>query len=408
MSDLLTLSEMESEDSELIPEIVAIDTRLSISASVEKLIPLFAAVVAIAPTKEIIPGTSYVMLEAVDATATSLSYVRASATDGDRSVAVIEDAVTVHLAGGVLMPGKKILDILKLVSTEKVRIDVLGSAVMIRAGRAQWSVQTPKITSLPPFADVQGVELHTVDRKEFLSALETVQKSAAKSSARMALMQAELKQSKLTTCDGARVHRVLLEDVPKSINTTLPMNLIEAAIRELNNIEDEKFLFGANKSTVVFHLGRKVLMGQKLTLAYPDVDHLSLEPALMNTEELTVDPKELAATIKRVRINADPEFMAVILNLRQIKGAWNLVISARDKNNNASQEVMPVKYVGPATEKEIVVNHKFLTEFLECIHENEITLKLGQSTKTKQAPVLAQSGNFTGVLNPMAPNLVKV
>lgn len=407
MADLQALAEMESDDSELIPEIVALDARLSISAEVEKLIPLFAAVAAIAPAKEIIPGTSYVMLEGVDATATSVSYVRASATDGDRSLAVIEDSVTVHLAGAVLMPGKKILDILRLINADKVRIDVLGSAVMIRAGRAQWSVQTPKINNLPPFADVSNVELHPVDRKDFITALETVQKSAAKSSARMSLMQAELKQSKLTTCDGSRVHRVQLSDIPKAIHTTIPMNLLDSAIRELRTLEDDTFLFGANKSTVVFHMGRNVLMGQKLTLEYPNVDHLMLEPAMLNSEELTLDPKELAATVKRVRINADPEFMAIILTVRQIKGVWNVVISARDKNGNASQEVMPVSYVGPDSEKEIVVNHKFLTEFLDCIHVDEITFKLGHSTKNKQAPVLASSGNFTGVLMPMAANLIK-
>ena len=55
MTDLLALAEMESDDTELVPEIFPVDARLSISARANVLQALFASANDVTPAKEVIP-----------------------------------------------------------------------------------------------------------------------------------------------------------------------------------------------------------------------------------------------------------------------------------------------------------------------------------------------------------------
>lgn len=408
MIDLLELSEMEHEDQEMVPEILPVDARLSIQGSAKSLSSLFQSALDVAPLKEIIPNTGYLLLEGVDQTDSHSSHVKVSATDGERSITLLSSDLSVKLSGSVLVPGKRILDILRLIGENSVRIDVLGTTATLRSGRAVWTVSTPPTNSyLPNFSNVDDIELHSLDAKTLLHALELVYPATSKSAARQSLMQVSVSKGSLTSCDGVRAHKVKVEGLPKGVNTTLPLRFVESAIKELRSSGVETVEFGTDHSAVVLHFGSNILMSQRLNFQYPDVEHLMLGPALSNDETLTVNIAELVETVKRVRVNADPEFYALFLSLRQTKGVWSLTVRARDKEGNTSQETIPVAFEGSSIARDIVVNHRYFLEFLACVGTEEVELKLGESTKTKQAPIYVSNDSFTGSLMLMSPNFVK-
>lgn len=409
MINLLELSEMEHEEQEMVPEILPVDARLSIHGSAKALATLFQSALSIAPAKEIIPNTGYILLEGVEQTEAHASHVKVSATDGERSITLLDSSFSVRLSGAVLVPGSRILDILRMLGEAIVRIDVLGATATLRSGRAVWTISTPPTDAyFPAFSDVDSLELHSLKSEDLLKALELVYPATAKTASRQSLMQVNVSKGSLVACDSVRAHKVGVEGLPKDVNTTLPLKFVESAIKELRATDAEYVEFGTDHSAVVLHFGSNILMSQRLNFQYPDVEHLMLGPALQNDEKLTVQVSELEETIKRVRINADPEYFAIFLSLRQSKGQWSLTVRARDKQGNTSQETMPVEFSGTSLARDIVVNHRYLLDFLSCIGEPEADLMLGESTKTKQAPIYVSNSQFTGSLMLMSPNFVKV
>lgn len=403
MSDLLDLVEMESDDEELVPEIFPVDARLSLSARASVLQALFASANDVTPLREVITNTSFVMLEAFE----ERKQIEVSATDGERAITVTGPAI-VRLAGSSLLPGKRMLDILKLAPEDTVRIDVLGQTATVRSGRAVWTVQTPPTEAkLPVFETDAEAEWFDVPKDELLRAFTQVLPAVSHSTARQSLMQAELAVNYITACDGVRAHKVHIPSISELFHTTFPLKFIESAVKELRATHHETAYLWSNHNTVGLRLGQDKLLAQRLNFAFPAVNHLVLGPALMNEEKLNVDLYELTSVIKRVRVNADPEYSALTLSVRKTKGEWELVVRSRDKAGNASQETIPAEYVGPAASKDLTINHRYFLEFLNCLSGPEVELRLGESTKTKQAPIYHQTDAFVGSLMVMAPNVIK-
>ena len=398
MTDLLALSEREDD---LVPEILPVDARLSFTAQSHSLVALLTSAVDVTPTKEIIPNTTYVLLEAYD----ERNEIEISATDGERAITVVAPAI-VRMSGSTLVPGKRMLDILKLAG-DTVRIDVIGLTATIRSGRAVWSVTTPAVDATLPVFPAVDVQWWPVPRPELLHALELALPAVARSTARQSLMQAEISKSSILSCDGVRAHKVVIPGLAKDFKTTVPLRFIESAIKELRGSLHETAYLWTDHSTVALALGKNRLYSQRLNFDFPAVNHLMLGPALQNEEKLSVSREELVGAVRRVRVNADPEYSAIFLSIRQVKGQWGLIVSARDKSGNASQETISASYEGPASSKDIALNHRYLLEFLSCMPNSTIELRLGESTKTKQAPIYYESEEFVGSLMVMAPNFVR-
>jgi len=226
MPDLSELVEMEHEDSEFVPEILPVDARLSIKASVSKLLALFSRAAAVLPQREVIPGTAHALLEAVQTTNTQAAHLRITASDGDQTVSVVVDDISVLMAGAVLVPAKRISDILKLAPSATAKIEVIGTAAIIRSGRAQWTVQIPVGDSLSTLLDVSGIELQTVAIGPFVNAL-SIARKAASTSARLALSQVQVRNQTVTGCDGGRLHRADLGVVATTTDVSIPLKVTD-------------------------------------------------------------------------------------------------------------------------------------------------------------------------------------
>lgn len=406
--NLLELSEMENPDEELVPEILPVDARLSIEGAASSLEKILQSALEIVPSKEVIPNTSYVELSAHASTSSTVSYVKATATDGERTISMLDDAISVRLAGSALIPGRRVQSILKLLGGSRIRLDIIGTTAIIRAGRAVWNVTTPPANSaLPEFSDASDISLYGVSTKDLLRALLVVYPAVAKTSARQSLMQARVGEGSVISCDGVRAHKSPIPGIPDTLRTTLPLRFIESAIKELRATDQETVEFGSDSKTVVLNFGRNSLISQRLNYEYPDVERLFLAPALTNEDTLRIDVAELKATVKRVRVNSDPDYFSIILALRKQGQQWTITVQSRDANKNSSSETIPaVGFEGREEPRDIVVNHKYLLDLLDCL-EGEIDFKIGETSKKKQSPVYVDTELFTGSLMQMALNFVK-
>jgi DNA polymerase III sliding clamp (beta) subunit (PCNA family) len=409
MPDLTTLAEMEHEEPEFVPEILPVDARLSIKAAVSQLLPLFARAAAVSPSKEVVPNTAHALLEAVATSSSEAAHLRITATDGEQTVSVMVDDITVLMAGAVLVPAKRLHDILKLAPTQTVKIEVIGTAALVRSGRAQWTVQTPVGDSLNTLLDVSGIPMQTVETEPFVNALSIARRAASASSAWLGLNQLLIRNATVTGCDGGRLHRAALERFPASVDVTIPIKAVDELLKALSASQEGFFEMGYDERALVFQIGQDSIVAQRLLAPYPDIENLLLGPVFSNSYSLSFDRAEMLGAIRRVRVNADPDTAGIALLLvpgkKPIQGElqWHLAVRAKDRNGNGSQEVLECQWTGPAKSKAITVNHRYLQDFLEAYETETVFLRLGESTRTSPAPLLVEDTvlGFSGIVQQM-------
>jgi DNA polymerase III sliding clamp (beta) subunit (PCNA family) len=409
--DLSDLIDLEADDPEMVPEILPVDARLSIRGSASKIATLFSRAASVTPTTETISGTGFAQLEAFVETSDSTAFARITATDGDLVVSVAVDGIIVAMEGSVLLPPKKILDILKIAPSEQVQITVLGNAATIRSGRAQWTVATPIGDALPPSADVSDVELVPVPRDSFLRALAVARRCMGVPGGRMALMQAEIREGSITATDGSRVHRQRIKGIPDEIMMSIPTKVMDELIRALRISKAQEVLLGHDDYHLVFQIDSDTLVGNRLMVPFPDIENLLLGPAFSNEFSLNVEVAELAAVVARVRINSDPDYSAVTLSLVPGKKddlgdiQWTLNVRSRDRSGNNAQESMECQFTGSTKARDISLNHKHLDQFLKSFSGGTAIFKVGEDTKTKRTPLFLhdEEVGFTGIIQQMRP-----
>lgn len=406
MSSILDLAELEGD---LAPEILPVDARLSFDSDKSTLQKMFERAAAVSPTKEVIQGSAYALIETFEDSAETDAFVRVSATDGEQTIAITREEVSVRMAGRALVPAKRVVDILKLAPNDRVRIEVLGDRATIRSGRAQWTVKTPTGDSLPPLPNVDDVKMTSVSTEAFLKALTSTRKAVA-GSYRPTLMQAEVANGHMTSSDGGRLHRQEIESLPKTLTFTIPAKVMDELAKALRNTDDETFDLGVSHEHLSFRFGPDTLIASRLLLQFPNVDNMLLEPAFTNEDALAVRRQDLIDVIQRVRVNADQDYASVFLALIPGKKDENgkvkvsLAVRSRDPLGNTAQENLPCGFKGSLKKaRELCVNHKYLTDLLSCTTSDAVLLRLGADTKTQKYPVFLEdkTEGFSGVVQQM-------
>lgn len=407
MTSLNDLVEMEADEPEMLAEILPADARLSFTAPVVALQEVFARAASVTPLKEVVPGTAFALLEVVQATTRTAAHLRVTATDGDQTVSVVMDRVSVHMEGAALLPPKRVHEILKLAPVTTAKLEVIGQGLTIRSGRALWTVQVPVGENLNQRLDVSGIEVHPVSAVELSQALATARIAASNTNARVALMQVQIRNGTVTGCDGGRLHRARVYELSHEINVTIPVKSVDEIIRALKAAGDEMVALGYDEDHVVVEVGQDVIVAQRLRLPFPDVEPLILGPSFDNDLHLTVLRLDLIEAIKRVRVNSDPDSAAITLSVSPGSGVevglptWVLVVQARDRAGNASKEAMLCEWTG-SNARSVTFNHHYLTDMLSLVSDSTVTLKLGGDTKTTKTPILIEAPDFLGVIQQMA------
>jgi DNA polymerase III sliding clamp (beta) subunit (PCNA family) len=405
--DLNDLVEMEHDDPEMVPEIVPASARFSVRAPVSKLRVLFSRCndVAISSAdKEVLPGTSSLLLEAVPSAKGALPYLRATASDGDTTVSVVSDGVVISRHGSVLLPAHRVHEILKLAPGTTAQIVVEGTTATIRSDRALWTIQVPATSEVSAFLDTSKVQTAPVPIQAFTEALMAARRAASATTARESLMQIQLRNGAFTGADGGRVHRALAEGVSPELTVTLPVRAVDEILKAGRASDTTYAEFGYDDSHVVFECDSGRIVAQRMQVDFPaSIESLLMGPAFTNTQILQVRRRDLIDTIKRVRVNANPDSAAVTLSLAPAHmGALDLVVSARDQAHNSSQETLECVWQG--SEKNypsITLNHNYLIDFLEVQHGDVVQFLIGEDTKTVKTPVLIEKDGFTGIVQQM-------
>lgn len=405
MADLSELAEMIAADPELVPEIVAVDARLAIKIGQARIGAMLDRANSVIPTKEVVPGTAYARLDASLGDDNTLPSVTVTASDGVQTIRIVTDKVTVSVPGTVLLPARRIIDVLKMAPEDTVSMVAVGSAMIIRSGRAQWTIQLP--TGAPTDIKIPETTRIEVPREAFVNSMTAVARALPTFSARPALHQVHIAKGMATAADGSRVHRETV-NMPADLTLTIPARGLDSVLRMLRLSRAETFEVGVHEDGVVFIVDSDVLAVRRLAVPFPPVDDLLLKPAIENDAKCTVQSRELLEVVKRVRLAADAEFAAIVLAVvpeKKVAGeqVFSLEVRAKDRLGNASSERIGAQWSGSVSAQSVSVNHRYLTDLLVSIDSEFVTLRLGADSKTAKKPIYVEdaSTGFAGVVQQM-------
>lgn len=379
---------------------MSMDLAFSISHSVFQ--ALLEKAFVVVTTKEVLPILKNFQITGdssrnhVQVVASNLEHtmlVSTMLTDATHSV-----THTVTRGGCALVPAKRLMEIIRSADTSAgtMEVQVAQDAAQIRIGRARWTLRLPHDGDFPPTPDLEAMTWATTDRQRFLTALTSVRGAVSRNVERVTLMMVDVAHSRLTACDGLRFQQASVPDFPLSLQ--IPANAIDELSKLLKSNDAAELAVGTADRYCAFRIGVDVLIIKKLMVRFPDLEQALLRPALENKYPLELDRQELIDAVKRVRVNADPETSAVRLTLT----SGTLTVSASDKQGNCAQESLSV--VWDSKDQELTVNHQRLLDLLRSQSTPTCLFKLGNSTKTKKAPLMLRDDaeGTVGVIQQMS------
>lgn len=405
-----TAAEEESFEPASTPVPVEIDPESGLLSFTTKrfvLLALFTKAGSVLPTKDILPVLKNFQLELAD------GRLRVVATDLELSVISTTEMVTTEAEGRAVFPGKRLLSILQEAGDGEMRITVRnaeageGQLAHITSERTEWDLTLMDGSDYPPLPDVSQVEMHEVDRARFLGAISAVRYAAATDTVRPNLMMIDVFQGKMRAADGVRFQQADLNHTQKDeddgpsvdfpLDIQIPIGAVDDLVKLLRSTDQPTLAIGETDFHLVFRIGADVFIANKMVVSFPNIEQQLLKPALANDQELVIDRGELTEAVKRVRITADEETSAVILDL----SAGKCTLRSADKMNNTCTEEIDAGWDSPP--RRVVVNHGFLLDMLSMADVKTCHIFFGPETKTRRSPVLLRDDDsgMVGIINQM-------
>lgn len=341
-------------------------------------------------------------------------FLELAATDMERTILASSAAVQAEDAADgtpyeVFIPARKLQAILKEAPDSEVTVQVAKNKATINAGAVQ-VLLLPDSSDYPALIDVGTLDFSQYSREKLLTGLKAVRHVVCKDAGRPPLTQVSVigtsleedpdgvAVSSVTASDGIRFARSKAEGFPVSM--CIPSSVLDDLTKLLGASQEDEIGIALTDEALVFRTGWVTLAVTRRSTPFPDMDRLLLQPALENEDVLRVTKDELAAAVRRVRINADSETSAIALEL----GEGSVKVVARDKTGNSASEGIVADWKGAA--RVLCVNHVFLTEMLNAHPEATCEFRIGQDLGKRRSMILLTSPAIIQVIAQMAPALV--
>lgn len=307
--------------------------------------------------------------------------LKITGTDGSHTMIMSTKLFEPVAQGTMLIPAKIILEILRSASEALVDIEVNSSSIIVVIGSASWELRKMEGVKFPSIPDLKSAIPVLVSRAGFVKALEDVKYAVAKDTARPGLKMVDLRQGKMTSCDGVRFQQAKVKAPPMQI----PGGSIDLILKVLGSSTAEDMVYADLPGKMIFKVDKTMLLVNKPTAKFPHAEQLFLRPALANDEELSVNRSDLIKAIKNVRLCADEDTSAIALKLTK-----NAVeVCTRDQLGNKASESVSAVWSGKA--RTLTVHHKYLLELLSVNDVETCKIMLGEDAKSRKSPILLQN-----------------
>jgi DNA polymerase III subunit beta len=365
-----------------------VGTGVKITASKDELVQALGVVSRAVSTRTSVQILSGILLEAVD------GELRLAATDMELSLRA-NVAAQIEGDGAIVLPGKTLVDIARLLPADDVSIEhkPSESVVHITSGTASYTLHTYNPEDFPRLPDVAAVQTFAIDREPLLETIHRVARAASRDESRPVLtgILVQFGGGKLVMAatDSYRlaVKETELEGSAPDLEAIVPSR----ALQELARIASggDAVEVGVHENQVVFGTDGIWLTSRRIDGQFPNYRQLLPEQF---EHELTIPRAELLEVVRRAAVMIQ---RATPLQLRFAEG--ELTVIARTHEVGESKESMPVGFSGDTLE--IGFNADFLRDGLESVDGDDIRFKL--ISPLRPAVLQGDGDEFTYLVMPI-------
>lgn len=318
----------------------------------------------------------------------------------DLEIALIaRQNATIEETGSVLVPGKKLSDIIRYASGEKLKFETEGDKLTISSATGHTVLLTQPTDEYPNVEDFdESKEFVTLNRAQFIAALHRVLFSVCDDETRRALNAISINNDRFISTDGKMVS-IFISPIKLPINNVIiPQRSIAPLIRVLSKFEDETFKFQDTKTFYYFKLGNTVFSIRKVTIKFPEDKLIKLvsDSKASNTEVVKFNRQALIGAIERVRLNASEESKAIYLGISKS----DTVIKSQDELGNYSVEKIPSSLQGESQGAGVFFNWLNLLDCLKAMNAESVEAHFKKSSPEKSGMFIGES-NLEAVLLPI-------
>jgi DNA polymerase III subunit beta len=317
-----------------------------------------------------------------------------AATDMELSLRSSLDA-QVDSDGAVVVPGKLLVDIARLLPGDDVSIEHLaGEGVAeIISGSASYRIHTYNPEDFPRLPDPAGTEMVSIDAAALLATSAKVSRAASRDESRPVLtgilVRFEGESLVMAATDSYRlaVKETSLADPGPELDAIVPAR----ALGELGRIAQgaSELQLGVQENQVLFASDGVLLTTRRIEGQFPNYRQLLPESF---EHELTLPREELLDVVRRVAVMAQRN---APLRLRFAEG--ELTVSAQTQDVGEGRESIPVPFDGEALE--IGFNPEFLRDGIESADGDELHLKL--ISPLRPSVLQGESDDFSYLIMPI-------
>jgi DNA polymerase-3 subunit beta len=297
-----------------------------------------------------------------------------AATDMELSLRLELDA-TVEEEGAVVVPGRLLVDIARLLPPGEVTLEYRPEegVAKLTCGPAAYSLNTFAVEDFPRLPELDGDSRFSVDRQAFLDTIAKVGRSASRDESRPVLtgvlVRFEGGTLVMAATDSYRLS-VKETDLPTGPGRELEAIVPARALQELARIgggaTSDTIEIGILDNQVVFAVDGITLTARRIDGQFPNYKQLVPESF---EAEVELPREEFLDVVRRAALMAQRKSP---LRLRFEEG--EVTVSAQTQDVGEARESLPIRYAGEPLE--IGFNAEFLRDGLESVEDDKVRLKL--------------------------------
>jgi len=368
---------------------IVVGTGLRITCSKDELVQGLGVVARAVSTRTSVQILSGILIEAQNAE------LRLAATDMEISLRATT-AARVEGDGVVVLPGKTLADIARLLPADEVTIEhkPTESVVHVTSGSASYTLNTYNPEDFPRLPELGAIPTFTVDRESLLETIGRVARAASRDESRPVLtgilVHFEGGKLVMAATDSYRlaVKETTLEGpTPPDLEAIVPSR----ALQELARIatSGDEIEVAVHENQVLFSTSGVWLTTRRIDGQFPNYRQLLPEAF---EHELTLPRTELLDVVRRASVMIQ---RSTPLQVRLADG--ELTVIARTQDVGESRESMPAAFTGDPLE--IGFNADFLRDGLESIEGDDVRVKL--ISPLRPAVLQGDSDDFTYLVMPI-------
>lgn len=320
-----------------------------------------------------------------------------SSTDMEISLRVSLDA-QVEDEGAVVVPGKLLVDIVRLLPPGEVTIAHRAEEgiVELTCGSAAYRLHTYAAEDFPRLPEVDPGAAFAVDKDAFVDTITRVGRSASRDESRPVLtgILVRFEDSKLVMAatDSYRlsVKETALESGPgQELEAIVPARALSELARIAQTGEPGSISIGVQENQVVFGVEDVWLTARRIDGQFPNYRQLLPETF---EAEIQIPRDEFLEIVRRASLMAQRKSP-----LRLSFESGDLTVSAQTQDVGEARESLPIPYSGDPIE--IGFNAEFLRDGLESVNDDTVRFKL--ISPLRPGLILGESDDFLYLIMPI-------